>query len=583
MNRAVYKHILATYGRRWGIWLGMGAELVQVVLLRIVAPIVVAVAATRLAGGDVVGAREAVWWFLVVYTVGPVVGIVGDLVAIRTENDEYGRLLSNYHMKLTSKDMAFYRDHQTGYLTGLFRQYMDSVLDLVRLIRGDLIGVVVSLVVPVIVLMTASWRLGLVSLVIVAVQLVYVVWASSRANNYRQRSHEIYRKVTGEVADEITNIVAFKAAGMERAAQSKVRALAREEIETFWLRRRTAMLLDLPRTTLTALGVTGAFLMVVGGMPAGARSAGLVVLTTTYMFQIVRNVAQLPGLIIKHDDLVTKAYPTFAYLESVAEEIRDPEQPQKLAVTKGAIEIDGVDFSYPAHGGKGGRIAVFEGLAIGIAGGEQVGVVGLSGAGKSTLASLLMRFDDVTGGVIRIDGTDIRAVAQSDLRRKIAYVPQEPLLFHTTVRENIMYGRESASEAEVRRAARAAHAAEFIERLPDGYDTVVGERGVKLSGGQKQRLVIARAVLKNAPIMIFDEATSALDSESEQIIQRALPEIIGKRTAVIIAHRLSTVAGLDRIIVMHAGRIEEQGSHEELLAKRGRYWGLWQKQTAGEG
>ena len=167
---------------------------------------------------------------------------------------------------------------------------------------------------------------------------------------------------------------------------------------------------------------------------------------------------------------------------------------------------------------------------------------------------------------------------QSDLRRHIAYVPQEPLLFHRSVRENIAYFNPDASDKDIKRAARAAHAHEFIQKLPNGYDTLVGERGIKLSGGQKQRVAIARAILKRAPIILFDEATSALDSESEQIIQRALPEILGKQTAIVVAHRLSTVAKLDRIIVIHEGKIAEQGTHQELLKRKGRYYSLWQKQ-----
>jgi ATP-binding cassette subfamily B protein len=304
------------------------------------------------------------------------------------------------------------------------------------------------------------------------------------------------------------------------------------------------------------------------------------VLTITYMMNIFQSIATLPDLLTRHDDLITTLYPTLEYTQDIYETIKDPTKPNHLAIKKAAISINDVTFAYPDE--RGNTLPVFTGLNLHIKGGEQVGVVGLSGAGKSTLASLLMRFDDVTGGRITIDGTDIRAVRQTELRENIAYVPQEPLLFHRTIRENLQYFGKTASEADMVRAAKAAHAHDFINKLPHGYDTLVGERGIKLSGGQKQRVVIARAILKNAPIMLFDEATSALDSESEKIIQQALPKIIGKRTAIVIAHRLSTVAGLDRIIVMHDGAIAEQGTHRQLLDLRGRYYSLWQKQTAPE-
>jgi ATP-binding cassette subfamily B protein len=297
------------------------------------------------------------------------------------------------------------------------------------------------------------------------------------------------------------------------------------------------------------------------------------------MFQTVRSVDMLSNLLKTHDDLITKIYPTLSYLGNDYKKIKDRDNPEELIVHDGAISISGISFDYVSEADAKKENKVFQNLSLTIKGGEKVGIVGLSGAGKSTLASLLLRFDEVSEGSISIDDIDIRNVRQNDLHKKIAYVPQEPLLFHRSIKENIMYYNHDISEEEMILSAKAAHAHEFIEKLPHGYDTLVGERGVKLSGGQKQRVVIARAILKKAPIMLFDEATSALDSESEHIIQRALPEIIGRQTAIVIAHRLSTVAGLDRIIVMHDGKIVESGSHQELLVRNGRYASLWQKQT----
>ena len=209
-------------------------------------------------------------------------------------------------------------------------------------------------------------------------------------------------------------------------------------------------------------------------------------------------------------------------------------------------------------------------------------MVGSSGSGKTTLTKLLLRFADIDSGEITIDSQNIAEVAQASLREQIAYVPQEPLLFHRSVRENIAYGRPDATDDDIKKAAKKAGALEFINGLADGFDTIVGERGIKLSGGQRQRIAIARALLKDAPILVLDEATSALDSESEALIQKSLETLMKNRTSLVIAHRLSTIASLDRIIVMENGRIVEDGKHEELLAKpHGVYANLWSRQSGG--
>jgi ATP-binding cassette subfamily B protein len=234
-----------------------------------------------------------------------------------------------------------------------------------------------------------------------------------------------------------------------------------------------------------------------------------------------------------------------------------------------------VRFAYPS------RPPLFDGFDLSIVAGEKVGLVGRSGGGKTTLTRLLLRFADLEAGAIEIGGQNIARVAQASLRDSIATVPQEPAMFHRTIAENIRFGRPSATDAEVRRAAELAHAAEFIAELPFGYDTLVGERGVKLSGGQRQRVAIARAILKDAPILVLDEATSALDSESETYIQEALWALMRNRTAIVIAHRLSTVRRMDRLVVLEAGTIIEEGRHDQLLAARGHYAKLWDHQSGG--
>lgn len=259
-------------------------------------------------------------------------------------------------------------------------------------------------------------------------------------------------------------------------------------------------------------------------------------------------------------------------------EIQDKPGAVGLTLSAGKVAFKKVTFRYadnPKHD------AVFRNLHLTIEPGEKVGLVGPSGGGKSTLTKLLLRFEDIQSGSISIDGQDIAAVTQTSLRTSIAYVPQEPLLFHRTIKENIAYGHPDTDQKEIEAAARQAYAHEFILKLPQGYETVVGERGVKLSGGQRQRIAIARAILKDAPLLVLDEATSALDSESEHAIQAALWELMQGRTAVVVAHRLSTIQRLDRIIVLDGGSIVEQGTHKELLQHKGLYARLWEHQSGG--
>jgi subfamily B ATP-binding cassette protein MsbA len=328
-------------------------------------------------------------------------------------------------------------------------------------------------------------------------------------------------------------------------------------------------------TLSTFAGVT--FVMWQGGLLVleGRLTAGALVSFLLYTITIAASIGALAGSFGAYQEAVGAAERVFEILD-MRPEIADPPDPAALAKpVKGRVAYEGIWFRYHDDPSLPWTL---EGVDLEVAPGEVVALVGPSGGGKTTLVSLLPRFWDVSSGHVRLDGHDIRTLRLADLRGAIGVVPQEPALFSGTIRENIAYARPGASEAEIVEAAKAAHAHEFVERLPLGYDTLVGERGVKLSGGQRQRVAIARAILKDPAVLILDEATSNLDTESERLIEDALGKLLVGRTTLIIAHRLSTVRRADRLVVVDRGRIVEEGSHAELLAAGGLYARLYQRQ-----
>ncbi|MEL6608476.1 MAG: ABC transporter transmembrane domain-containing protein [Pseudomonadota bacterium] len=322
-------------------------------------------------------------------------------------------------------------------------------------------------------------------------------------------------------------------------------------------------------------GILGVLWIGAVDVRSGTMTAGELVQFLIYAGIVATSVAALSEL---WSELQRAAGATERLIElmNASDMILDPDQP--AAITAGAIRFEGVDFAYPSRP----NLPSLSGVDLTVKPGETVALVGPSGAGKSTVIQLLLRFYDPQSGTIRVNGTDIRDVARTDLRDLIALVPQEPVIFAATALENIRFGRADATRAEVEAAARAAAAHDFIEKLPEGYDTYVGERGVMLSGGQKQRIAIARAILRDAPILLLDEATSALDSESEFAVQQAFENLSADRTTIVVAHRLATVKSADRIVVLEDGQVQAQGTHAELVAQGGLYARLARLQFAGE-
>ena len=303
-------------------------------------------------------------------------------------------------------------------------------------------------------------------------------------------------------------------------------------------------------------------------------SIGTVYLSVTYTFTVARQLWEMNNIMRNYNRIMGDAHDMTEILNTPPTIIDHTNK--TLQITRGEIDFDKVSFTHADN-----NDTLFRDFSLHITPGQRIGLVGHSGSGKTTFTKLLLRFVEIEKGTIAIDGQAITDVTQESLRRAIAYVPQEPMLFHRSLYDNIAYGKPSASKEEVEAAARKAHALEFIEKLPKGFDTLVGERGVKLSGGQRQRIAIARAILKDAPILVLDEATSALDSESEKLIQQSLGELMKNRTSIVIAHRLSTIQRMDRIVVLENGTIAEDGTHQALLKKHGTYASLWAHQSGG--
>lgn len=333
------------------------------------------------------------------------------------------------------------------------------------------------------------------------------------------------------------------------------------------------------RHMLLALTMAGLLVASSNLYQAGEVTIATVALVQLYIIRVANATLDIGDNIKKYEMLMSNAYEPVATM-LIPATVNDPINPESLGNHKSYdIEFNDVSFSYPEAGTDKEAISKFN---LKVTSGEKIGLVGFSGGGKSTLTKLLLRFMDVSKGNITINGIDIRNIKQSELRDKVSYVPQEPLLFHRSIKENVQYSKPDASENDFLKATKTAYIDEFVKELPNGYDTLVGERGVKLSGGQRQRVAVARALLKESPILVLDEATSALDSQSEQYIQKALWELMKNRTAIVIAHRLSTIQKMDRILVLDKGKIVQEGSHKDLLKdKSGIYATLWAHQSGG--
>lgn len=513
---------------------------------------------------------------LIAFSAGLVFWRIADYLIWTLEGKVLRDLAQRIFKHLTEQSADFHANHFGGSLVSNSNKLISGYVRIADTTFFGTLPLFVTLFVSAGILYTRApgFAIGLVLFAFVYILATLKLSRPARIKGAKHASLE--SKQTGYLADAITNAMAIKSFATDRTELERFKKVTNRTHRSFLDLMWTIQFQMASYTSLTSLVNIGSLVAAIVSVVSFNADIATAFLIFNYTSAIVQQLFHFSNQGLRtYNRAIGDASEMIEILETPAE-IQDPKNPEAPKMIRGSIDFKNVTFTHKDAGN-----ALFYKLNIRIKPGEKVGLVGQSGSGKTTLTRLLLRFSDIDSGSIEINGQNIAKVAQNDLRKAIAYVPQEPLLFHRSIEENIGYGTTGASIEMVKAVAKQAHASEFIDQLSDGYDTLVGERGVKLSGGQRQRVAIARAMLKNAPILVLDEATSALDSESEVLIQKALWRLMEGRTAIVIAHRLSTIQKMDRILVMDNGKIVEEGSHKDLLRLNGIYANLWNHQSGG--
>jgi ATP-binding cassette, subfamily B, heavy metal transporter len=468
--------------------------------------------------------------------------------------------------------LRFHLERKTGGLTRVLERGRNAIETIVRMVIMQLVPTIIELaLIFAVLLYQFDWRYVAVILAVVALYTAFTYQATEWRINIRRRMNDSDTDANVKAVDSLLNYETVKYfVAEEREARRYDRAMARYEEASVQAYVSLAVL-NAGQAIIFTLGLAAVMVMCAYGIKAGTNTVGDFVMINAMMIQLYQPLNFMGMVYREIKQAVIDIERMFSILAREPE-IKDEPDAKPLVIKRGTIRFENVSFAYEPDR------QILKGVSFEVPAGHRVAVVGPSGAGKSTISRLLFRFYEVSGGRISIDGQDIRDVTQHSLRAAIGIVPQDTVLFNDTIRYNIRYGRGEAGEAEVEEAARLAQIDDFIRLSPKGYETEVGERGLKLSGGEKQRVAIARTILKAPPILVLDEATSALDSHTEKEIQDALERVSQNRTTLVIAHRLSTIVGADEILVLDEGIIVERGSHHQLLARGGLYASMWNRQ-----
>lgn len=475
---------------------------------------------------------------------------------------------------VSEQSMQFHSDRFSGSLVSQTNKFVGAFERMIDVLIWDAWPMLCYIIFVVIVLwQQAAWF----AIGIVGFTIIYSIVSGltmKRIAHLNDEEAEAYTRQTGQLADSISNIISVKSYARENHERERFAGFSRRVSDASNRLMGATIRRDL-MFNLIQIGITALILgFLLFGHEWFGISVATLVLIVNYASGVMGELWNINSIFKNMNRVFGDAHEMTLILDTV-DDVVDMPDAKPLEMKRAEVTFDDITFQHADA-----KAPIFEDFDLTIHDGERVGLVGVSGSGKTTLTKLLLRFADVQKGAVNVSGQNIRDITQQSLRENIAYVPQETSLFHRSIADNIAYGKPGATAEEIKRAAELANADEFIMELPDGYDTLVGERGIKLSGGQRQRIAIARAILKDAPILVLDEATSALDSESEALIQDALSKLMAGRTSIVIAHRLSTVASLDRIVVLQNGKIVEQGRHQDLLAdENGVYHHLWSRQS----
>ena len=473
---------------------------------------------------------------------------------------------------VVNQSMTFHSNRFSGSLTSAANKLPHAYISFKSGFIWDIYPLILTIIYSIVVAGFVCLPFALILLVYAIIYMAIAIVTYYKTAHVDAEMSEAENKQTGQLADSITNEVSVKSYAREKFERKRFEGATKKTLDATMNVAKVSFYRNLSMNVVNMITFAAIIVLIIMSHNLFGLSVASVVFLYSLSNSLLSNVWTINHILRSLNRAFGDADEIVKILDLPY--IIDDKTDRPIEVSDAKIEFCRVGFTHEKQKEK-----LFSDFNLEIEPGQSVGLVGVSGSGKSTLTKLLLRFDDVKSGAIYIDNQDIRDVTQKSLRDAIAYVPQESSLFHRSIFENIAYGRPDATDEEVYEAARLANADEFIDQLPDKYDTLVGERGVKLSGGQRQRIAIARAILKDAPILVLDEATSALDSESEALIQEALANLMEGRTSIVVAHRLSTIAGMDKIVVLEDGKIVEKGSHKELLAKGGAYSKLWNRQS----